>query len=237
LQNFKIDNRGSETRLPAAVYPRPAPGSGRAAGRARFTAIFGKVEEEIIHRPRLGGVEHLPPETALGNEPGVRQVREVERERGRDNAEPFGNNTRRKTLGSGGDQQTEELQARFLGKGAERGDRTLLIHSNGAFNISMNVEIPHTPTPSILILKSIDNGELCGRAPAPRLPPPAALAVAMTIPNRPFEPFYTLCPLGEKQLIREAAMPLVTPSNKTGMSIARAKPAIPVPNEADARSR
>ena len=62
------------------------------------------------------------------------ELREMEGERRRLNAQPLGDDAGRQSRRPAGDEQTEQRQAGLLGERAERGNRAFLIHSEDFHN-------------------------------------------------------------------------------------------------------
>jgi hypothetical protein len=71
----------------------------------------------------------MPTEAALRDQPGVDKLIEVKRQRRREDAEAAGDDAGRETLRPDRDEQPEQIEPGFLGKGRESPDHSLLFHA------------------------------------------------------------------------------------------------------------
>ena len=80
-----------------------------ARRNALGAAILGQVGQQLVHRAVFGGVDELPAQTTLRDEPSMDELCEMERERGRLHPEPLGDYPGRQTLGAARDEQPEQV--------------------------------------------------------------------------------------------------------------------------------
>src|ERR1700730_1123852 len=99
----------------------------RHAGGAA-AAILGQGGHQLAHRAVVGGIDQLPAQPPLGDQSSMDELLEMKGQRGRHNAQPFGNDAVSQSFGTARHEQPEQFETGFLGESAECCDRAFLIH-------------------------------------------------------------------------------------------------------------
>src|SRR6185437_11444486 len=89
---------------------------------------LGQIGHERIHRREIGRIDELTAHAPLRDEAGMRELLQVKAERGRENAEAFGEYTGGEPVGSALDQQAKEREPRLMRERAECRHRRLGLH-------------------------------------------------------------------------------------------------------------
>lgn len=100
-----------------------------------MAAILGHVSEQRVHDRISRRVDQRPAFAPKGDEVGVLELAQVERQRRRREREPLANLPRRKPLGSGLHEQPENIEPRFVAERDKGGDGFLLFHISNMMEI------------------------------------------------------------------------------------------------------
>ena len=94
---------------------------GAAGGQAGLAAaaVLGEGGDEVVHRREIGRIEDEPAFLAGLHQVGVGEFLEVERQRGRGEAQGLGDFAGGHARRAGLDQQAKDAQAVFLGQGGK----------------------------------------------------------------------------------------------------------------------
>ena len=111
----------------------------RAAHRAlRATlgaTVLSQVSNQPIHCREIGGVKQLPTFATPRDQPRALQTLQMESERGRYEAYPFGNESRRQARRSALDEQPEDRQPMFVCQRAQGFDDLRRLHEHTIFRL------------------------------------------------------------------------------------------------------
>src|SRR5690606_32040405 len=121
----------------AARSSGPRRGYGAAPGPA--AAILSEIRHPLAHEAAVRCVEKLAANPPLGEQPGARQVLQVERERGRHQPDALRNFPGRQSLRSLLDEEAENSQPVLVGEGGKRRDDLSCLH--GLYDNTRIVEI------------------------------------------------------------------------------------------------
>ncbi len=102
-------------------------GDATACGVA-LAAISRQVGQQIIHGGIFGHVDQRPAFPAKGHQAGIAQMGEMERQSRRGQAQAFPDPAGRHPFGSRPHQQSEHIEAGFVGEGSQGGDDIRFLH-------------------------------------------------------------------------------------------------------------
>src|SRR5882762_10163955 len=97
--------------------------SGRSGGaRAAAAAVVGEIAHQLVHVPKVCGVDHEAPILAALRQPGSRQLSQVERQGCRRQIKQLADPPSGESFGAGFYEKAKDLEPRVLRESGKRFD-------------------------------------------------------------------------------------------------------------------